>query len=84
MTLTTTEIARLLLALGLLLIAAHACGELFARFGQPPVIGEILGGLLLGPTVFGALFPAIQARCFPSMARPRPFWPPSISSGSSC
>lgn len=65
MTLTTTEIARLLLALGLLLIAAHACGELFARFGQPPVIGEILGGLLLGPTVFGALFPAIQAEVFP-------------------
>jgi Kef-type K+ transport system membrane component KefB len=64
--LTTTEIARMLLALGLLLIAAHACGYLFAHLRQPPVIGEILGGLLLGPTIFGALLPDLQAQVFPA------------------
>jgi Kef-type K+ transport system membrane component KefB len=56
----------MLLALALLLIAAHACGYLFARFRQPPVIGEILGGLLLGPTIFGALLPDLQAQVFPA------------------
>jgi Kef-type K+ transport system membrane component KefB len=63
--LTTAEIAKLLLGLGLLLVAAHACGHLFARFRQPPVIGEILGGLMLGPTIFGTLFPDLQAQVFP-------------------
>jgi Kef-type K+ transport system membrane component KefB len=52
MTLSTEEFARLLLALTLLLAAAHAAGYGFARLRQPRVIGEILGGLLLGPTVF--------------------------------
>ena len=65
MSLTTAEILRVILALGLLLVAAHAGGQLFARFRQPPVIGEILGGLMLGPTVFGALLPGLQAKVFP-------------------
>jgi Kef-type K+ transport system membrane component KefB len=63
--LTTAEVARVVIALGLLLIAAHACGQLFARFRQPPVIGEIVGGLMLGPTIFGALLPGLQAQVFP-------------------
>jgi Kef-type K+ transport system membrane component KefB len=63
--LTTAEVARIVLALGLLLIAAHTCGQLFARFRQPPVIGEIIGGLMLGPTIFGALLPGLQAQVFP-------------------
>jgi Kef-type K+ transport system membrane component KefB len=66
MSLTTAEVARLVVALSLLLVAAHACGQLFARYRQPPVIGEILGGLLLGPTIFGALLPGLQAQVFPS------------------
>ena len=65
MSLTSAEIARLILGLGLLMVAAHTCGHLFARFRQPPVIGEILGGLMLGPTIFGALFPEVQAQVFP-------------------
>ena len=65
MSLTTSEIARVLLALGLLLVAAHSCGALFARFRQPPVIGEIVGGLVLGPTVFGAVLPDLKAAIFP-------------------
>ncbi|MGH2945104.1 MAG: cation:proton antiporter [Solirubrobacteraceae bacterium] len=65
MSLTTAEIARVILALGLLMVAAHACGQLFARFRQPPVIGEIVGGLMLGPTIFGALLPGLQAQVFP-------------------
>src|SRR5204862_3945961 len=65
MSLTTTEIAHILLALGALLVAAHLCGSIFARFRQPRVIGEIIGGLLLGPTVLGAIAPGVQAWLFP-------------------
>jgi Kef-type K+ transport system membrane component KefB len=72
MSLTTAEIARVLVALGLLLVAAHACGYLFARFRQPPVIGEILGGLLLGPTIFGAVLPDLQAQVFPDKGASAP------------
>lgn len=64
-TLGGLELARLLLALTLLLVAAHALGYLAHRFGQPRVIGEILGGLLLGPTLFGALAPGLHAQVFP-------------------
>jgi Kef-type K+ transport system membrane component KefB len=58
------ELARLLVALAVLLIAAHGCGSLFARFGQPPAIGEILGGILLGPTALAAIFPGVQRWIF--------------------
>jgi Kef-type K+ transport system membrane component KefB len=66
MTFSTSELASLLLALALLLVAAHGCGTLFARLRQPRVIGEILGGLVLGPTVFGAIAPGLQAAAFPA------------------
>jgi len=63
---TNEEIARLLLALALLLIFAHTFGLIFARFRQPRVIGEILGGLLLGPTALGAIAPDLQSAIFPA------------------
>lgn len=65
-TLTVPELAHLLLALGLLLAAAHGFGFVMTRLNQPRVIGEILGGLVLGPTVFGTIAPRLQAIAFPS------------------
>lgn len=65
MALVNTDLARIFLALTLLLVAAHGLGCLFARFRQPRVIGEIVGGLLLGPTVLGAIAPGLQADLFP-------------------
>lgn len=64
-TLTHQEITAMLLALGLLLASARLCGELARRFNQPAVLGEIIAGILLGPTVFGALAPAWSAFLFP-------------------
>ena len=64
-TLTHTETTAMLLALGLLLASARLCGELARRYNQPAVLGEILAGILLGPTVFGALAPAWSAFLFP-------------------
>lgn len=57
MSLSAIETARLLTALLLLVATAHGVGLLFSRLRQPPVIGEVLGGLLLGPTVLGMFLP---------------------------
>ncbi|HZF10249.1 MAG TPA: cation:proton antiporter [Thermoanaerobaculia bacterium] len=64
MTLSSADLAHLVAALILLLAAAHGCGYLFRRFRQPAVLGEVLGGLLLGPTVFGRLLPGWQSWVF--------------------
>jgi K+:H+ antiporter len=64
MSLSTSDLAHLVTALVLLLAAAHGCGYLFRRLRQPPVLGEVLGGLLLGPTVFGRFLPEWQEWVF--------------------
>jgi Kef-type K+ transport system membrane component KefB len=64
MSLSNADVTHLLFAFVLLLLAAHAFGWLFARFHQPRVAGEILGGLLLGPTLFGLLLPDWQRTVF--------------------
>jgi Kef-type K+ transport system membrane component KefB len=66
LTFADLDLARLLVALAVLLIAAHAMGSLFARVGQPRAIGEIAGGILLGPTVLAAISPRVQQWIFPS------------------
>jgi Kef-type K+ transport system membrane component KefB len=66
LSLTNTEVAHLLIALTLLVVVAHALGHLFATMRQPPVIGEILGGLLLGPTVLGSIDSSATTWLYPS------------------
>jgi K+:H+ antiporter len=65
LSLATSDVARLLVAVTALLIAAHGVGALFAWLRQPRVIGEIVGGLLLGPTVLGAWAPQVHEWMFP-------------------
>jgi len=60
------QILLLLAELFLLLLFARGLGEVFHRLGQPAVVGEILAGVLLGPTVFGALYPGLQKAIFPT------------------
>ena len=55
----------LLLQLAAILIITNLCGALCARLGQPRVVGEITGGLLLGPLVLGHLLPSLSALLFP-------------------
>jgi Kef-type K+ transport system membrane component KefB/mannitol/fructose-specific phosphotransferase system IIA component (Ntr-type) len=62
--LTAHEITVILLSLGVLLAAARLLGELFTKFNQPAVIGELLAGILLGPTVLGHLWPAAATYLF--------------------
>ncbi len=52
-----SELARFFLSLVLLLIAALGGGLVFERLKMPRVIGEIVGGLMLGPSVLGLVAP---------------------------
>lgn len=54
---SSAEFGFLCLVLAVLLGLAHLLGQFFARIHQPKVIGEILAGLVLGPTVLGHFFP---------------------------
>lgn len=47
----------LLSSLLVLIVVARLLGQVFARFNQPAVIGEMLAGILLGPTVLGIIEP---------------------------
>lgn len=61
----TTPIVRVLLALAVVLALGRVVGALFGRIGQPVVIGEILAGIALGPSLLG-LFPGeLDERLFP-------------------
>jgi len=48
-----------------LLIAGRLAGELLQRIGQRAVTGQIIAGVLLGPSVLGALAPATWHSLFP-------------------
>jgi Kef-type K+ transport system membrane component KefB len=52
----------------LLIAVGRGLGEIMQRLGQPSVIGELLAGLLLGPSLFGWLWPAAQNAIFPPAA----------------
>lgn len=62
----------LLLALGVLLGSARVLGEIARRLHQPSLLGEILAGVLLGPTLLGRLVPGFEEWLFP-MAGPQAF-----------
>src|SRR5262245_29666565 len=54
-----------LAALAAVIALGRALGWLFARLGQPPVIGEVVAGILLGPSLLGAVAPDVQQQLFP-------------------
>src|SRR6516164_9985877 len=56
-----------LLVAQIVLLIAVGCGlgEIMQRIGQPSVIGELLAGILLGPSLFGWIWPEAQAAIFP-------------------
>src|SRR5690606_25031230 len=60
----------LLLQLVLVLASAKLCGAALRHVGQPPVIGEMAAGLVLGPLVFGAWAPQVHAAVFPAASLP--------------
>lgn len=59
------ELLLVLLELALLLLVARGLGEFMRRIKLPPVVGELLAGVLLGPSVFGWILPNLQEHIFP-------------------
>lgn len=49
-----------------LVVIGRLLGEFMVRIGQPSIMGQIIGGILLGPSVFGALWPDLQLQLFPT------------------
>lgn len=61
-----SEIVVFFLSLGILLGVARLLGQLAQRVSQPAVLGELLAGICLGPTILGNLAPEWQAYLFPT------------------
>lgn len=59
------ELLLLLVQLALLLFVSRGLGEFMRRIDLPPVVGELLAGVLLGPSLFGLVLPDLQAHIFP-------------------
>ncbi|RYY31833.1 MAG: cation:proton antiporter, partial [Sphingomonadales bacterium] len=54
------------LQLAIIILAARVVGLLGQKFlGQPQVVGEMIAGVVLGPSLFGLFFPELQAAIFP-------------------
>ncbi len=51
-----------------LLVCGRLMGELMQRIGQPPVMGQLIAGILLGPSVLGNVLPSVSHALFPSGA----------------
>jgi len=67
---TETLLLNILVQLVVMIGAARLMNVIFRRWGQPGVIGEIVAGLLLGPSLFGHFCPGISAAIFG--AKPAP------------
>src|SRR5437588_3334668 len=58
-------LVHVLVALAAVLVVGRLLGLLFRCVGQPPVIGEVVGGIVLGPSVLGWLWPEAAAFVLP-------------------
>ncbi|WP_394834222.1 cation:proton antiporter [Pendulispora rubella] len=59
-----------LIALVAIIIAAGLVGTVFRYLGQPPVIGEVIAGIMLGPSLLGRVAPSAQQMLFPAEITP--------------
>jgi Kef-type K+ transport system membrane component KefB len=64
--LSHSENISLILSIGLLLIAARLFGEFFRKFKMPLVVGELIAGVVLGPSLLGSFYPKFSGLVFTS------------------
>lgn len=68
---STTEMGpAFFLAVAVILIACRLVSRLLRPLGQPPVVGEMVAGVALGPSVLGLLSPDLEKAVFPDEIRP--------------
>jgi Kef-type K+ transport system membrane component KefB len=59
-----------LLALSVVIIAGRALGAVLKLIHQPPVLGEVLAGIMIGPSLLGHVWPAATSFLLPSSIAP--------------
>jgi len=59
------NLTTLVLQIAIIIVVARAMGVVFRWIGQPQVVGEMVAGILLGPSLLGWAAPAISAELFP-------------------
>ncbi|MEW6194455.1 MAG: cation:proton antiporter [Bacteroidota bacterium] len=64
MSLSSLEIIYFLLSIGVILLFGRGIGELFRNIKQPIIIGEIIAGIFLGPTILGSISPSLYNYLF--------------------
>ena len=62
---STNALFHLLLALAVIIVTARLVGHLFRLIDQPLVMGELVGGIILGPSLLGRLAPGVSGRLLP-------------------
>ncbi|SRR5581483_3629948 len=60
------DVLTLLLQIAAIVVSARFLGAIFRRFGQPQVMGEMVAGILLGPSFLGWLAPSLSSALFPA------------------
>ncbi len=71
MTIATADmLPHVLLALATIIIAGRGLGAIFQRLGQPRVIGEVVAGIMLGPSLLGRISPEAMMLILPHSAAP--------------
>jgi Kef-type K+ transport system membrane component KefB len=60
-----SPLSTLLLQIIVIIVIARLFGSIFRRLGQPPVMGEMVAGITLGPSVLGLVSPQLAAFLFP-------------------
>ncbi len=66
----TLPLGHLFLQIAVILITCKICSFIMRRVGQPSVIGEMIAGVFLGPSLLGLLAPDISAWLFPPASKP--------------
>jgi len=67
---TPSVLLHILLALVIIVVAARVLGSIFHLLHQPQVMGEVIAGLLLGPSFFGWLAPQASSQLLPQAIAP--------------
>lgn len=67
--LNSEEVLYFLIIVSIVLISSRLLGEIFRKFKQPVVVGEILAGIIIGPSLLGSAFPELFNEIFTSQSR---------------
>ena len=58
------QLINLVLGLGIMLLSGRLFGEFFRKLKMPLVVGELIAGIILGPTVLGQYYPELNETIF--------------------